>query len=130
MRYGADKSELKIFGTAGLEKYAVTLYRTYGEANIAREKVDLWPYSTISIAGVPFLTSYHMEDNALYIPDMSGFVQFRAMPLEFDEMDGSMWKWVDGYAAYTAYLMEAFELGHWTPWKCAAIYDMKTSYYV
>jgi hypothetical protein len=128
MRNGADINELRIFTTPGIEKYAVTLYRQFGEANPAREKVDLWPYKTISIGAVPMLTSYPMFDNTMYIPDMSGFVRFNAMELHFDEDDGHMWKWVAGYAAYTAYLMEAYELGHWTPWRCAAIYDLKTKY--
>jgi hypothetical protein len=130
MRYGADKNELKIFCTPGIEKYAVTLYRTFGEASLEREKIDLWAQKVISLGGVPLLTSYYMADNAMYIPDMSGFVRFNGMDLDFDEMDGSMWKWIHNYAAYTAYLMEAYEMGHWSPWKCAAIYDLKTSYYI
>jgi hypothetical protein len=130
MRFGADKSELKIFCTPGIEKYAVSLYRSFGEANLEREKIDLWAQKVISLAGVPMLTSYYMADNSMYIPDMSGFVRFNGMELDFDEMDGSMWKWIHNYAAYTAYLMEAYELGHWTPWKCAAVYDLKTSYYI
>jgi hypothetical protein len=128
MRHGADKQELKIFTTSGIEKYAVSLYRTFGEASLEREKIDLWAQKVITIGSVPVLTSYSMPDNRMYIPDMSGFVKFNGMDLDFDETDGSMWKWVSGYAAYTAWLMEAFELGHWTPWRCAAIYDLKTKY--
>ncbi len=125
----ANKNELKIFTTPGIESYAIGLCQQAGEVMMApRKSIDLWPYEVIEFNGVPMLVGNLVPDNTMFIPDMSGFVLFEAMKLQFSDMDGNMWKWDNGYAAYVAFLLEAYELGHYTPWKCMTIFDMAQSY--
>lgn len=124
----ANKNELKIFTTPGIESYAIQLRQQMGEVMAPRKSIDLWPYEVIEFNGVPMLVGNLVPDNTMFIPDMSGFVLFEAMKLQFSDMDGNMWKWDNGYAAYVAFLLEAYELGHYTPWKCMTIFDMAQSY--
>lgn len=128
MQAKAKQDDLKMFCRSGAVQYGIKLRQQLGEANVAREKIDLWPYKVPEFNGVPMLSGNYNPANVMFITDMSGFVRFEALPLDWSDMDGNMWKWVDGYAAYTAYLLESYELGHYTPWRCMTIYDVKQSY--
>jgi hypothetical protein len=127
-RRKAKKQDLVGFMSDGLIQYAVILKQAMGESNVASKKLDLWPYETISINDVPIVNPPSIWDNTMYIQDMPSWVKFESIKLDWSEMDGSRFKWVSGYAAYQAYMLEMCEYGHYRPWRCATINDMMSAF--
>lgn len=126
-RFGADKAGLLALATEELTEYYARLWAAEGGYHEQRPKVDGWPYDTYSISGVPLLTPLYGPKNGIDIVYMPDIVTFENQPLEWEDMDGGMWKWVAGYDAYTAYMSYRKEMGHYSPWKCAHIGDLKNS---
>lgn len=123
-RRRAKKTDLRINTTDGVIQYAIVLKQATGESNVAQEELDLWPYKTISINGVPMMAPPAAWDNTMYVEEMPSWVKFQSIKLEWSDMDGARWKWDAGYAAYIAYMLEMCEYGHYRPWRCATINDM------
>jgi hypothetical protein len=124
----AKKNNLVIFADGGTATQLVSSKINGNEYIEPTKKIDLWPYNIVTFNGIPILSGNYSPDNTAFFVEMSGLVQFLAKKLGFSDMDGNMWKWVAGYAAYTAYLLEAYELGHYKPWQCATVYDIASAY--
>jgi hypothetical protein len=124
----AKKENLYGFAPEGVVDNLVNKLVSNQQYITPAKKIDLWPYDVVSIFGVPMLSGNYSPDNTLFLLEASGLVKFLAKKLGFSEMDGNMWKWVANYAAYTAYVLEAYEFGHYRPWQCMTIYDMKSAY--
>lgn len=127
-RRRAKKSSLRINSSDGIVQYGIVLKKAAGESNVANEDVDLWPYKTISINGVPIMSPPAAWDNTMYIEEMDSWVKFESIKLEWSDMDGARFKWDAGFAAYIAYMLEMCEYGHYRPWRCATINDMAQAF--
>lgn len=124
-RWQVDKAGLLGFATTDLLGYYAQLWAAEGGYHQQLSKVDGWPYDSYAIDGVPILDCLFAGKNGIdfvYMPDL---VTFENQPLEWEDMDGNMWKWVSGYDAYTAYLSLRKQLGHYSPYKCAHVGDLK-----
>ena len=126
----AKKKNLVSFATAGVAQTLVANKIQNQEYIEPSKKIDLWPYEVVTFNGIPILSGNYCPDNTIFINEMSGMVQFLAKKLGFSDMDGNMWKWVNDYAAYEAFLLEGYELGHYKPWQCATIYDVASAFEV
>ena len=126
----AKKKNLVAFATAGVAQTLVANKVKNQEYIEPSKKIDLWPYEVVTFNGIPILSGNYCPDETIFIMEMSGLVQFLAKKLGFSEMDGNMWKWVNNYAAYEAFLLEGYELGHYKPWQCATIYDVASAFEV
>jgi hypothetical protein len=127
-RRKAKKADLVIFCSEGVRQYGTILKQALGEANVAATKIDWWPYDDVTFNGIRVVSPPAVWDNTMYIQSMPDWVKFEAIKLGWDDMDGDMFKWVSGYAAYEAYMLEMLEMGHYRPWRCATMNDMAGSF--
>jgi hypothetical protein len=124
-RWHADKSGLLGFATTELMEYYANLWAAEGGYHETKAKVDGWPYDSYAISGVPIIEAMFAGKNKLDVVYMPDVVTFENAPLGWEDMDGNMWKWVANYDAYTAYMSLRKQLGHYSPYKCASIGDLK-----
>ena len=124
-RWHADKKGLLCFATTELAEYYARLWAAEGGYHEEKSKVDGWPYDSYAISGVPIIEALFAPKNGIDIVYMPDVVTFENQPLDWEDMDGNMWKWVSNYDAYTAYMSLRKQLGHYSPYKCAHVGDLK-----
>lgn len=124
-KWGADKSGLLAFTTEEMTDYYANLWAAEGGYHEQKAKVDGWPYDSYEISGVSMLSALYGPENGIDVVYMPDLVTFENQALDWEDMDGDMWKWVAGYDAYTAYMSLRKQMGHYTPWKCAYVGDLK-----
>jgi len=123
-----DKNSLYGFAGDGVAEYLIRLRQNEGGYHEEKTTIDGWPFSVVMFEDRPILSPSYMLDNTMFWVPMNRMGKFENTTLDFEDMDGNMWKWVDGYHAYTAYCSESFELGCERPDQGAAIFDMKSAY--
>lgn len=125
--WGAEKSGLLAFATEDMLDYYANLWAAEGGYHQQMAKVDGWPYDSYAISGVPILSANFAPANGIFVIYMPDVVTFENQPLEWEDMDGNMWKWVANYDAYTAYMTLRKQMGHYSPYKCAYLGDIKNA---
>jgi hypothetical protein len=124
-RWHAEKSGLLGFATTEFVEYYARLWASEGGYHETKPKVDGWPYESYAISGVPIIECLFAGKNLIDFVYMPDIVTFENQPLDWEDMDGNMWKWVANYDAYTAYMSLRKQLGHYSPYKCATVGDLK-----
>jgi len=78
-------------------------------------------YETLTFAGKKFFKDVDIPPSVVYAISKSTIKFGEVTPLNFSEMDGSVLKWVPGYAAYTGYLREWGNMVYTNPNQLAVI---------